>query len=88
MAGDISAVAIVQGAVGYCPSEKETNMYIYGPNVSTIVFCNKKVGNNIFSCFEICFNLRDGKKTVEQNLTVTLNLLFPDLGLNNNIMVL
>jgi len=31
-AGDITDVAIVQGAVGYCPNEKETNMYMYGSN--------------------------------------------------------
>ena len=35
-AGDITDVAIVQGAVGYCPNEKETNLYMYGSNVSTI----------------------------------------------------
>ena len=34
--GSISDVAIVQGANGYCPNEKETDIYVYGKYVRKI----------------------------------------------------
>lgn len=49
--GDLTAAAVVQGSLGYCPHTKKANVYVYSSSVSSLILIFL-----LFRSFFDCFN--------------------------------